>query len=259
MPKRAWKSFQSLLFLLAILCVWEAATTFFAVSPFVLPAPSMIAKRLYQLVVSGIIWPHFIATLTSILTGLLIGVFAGLLCGSLISLVPLFERFIYPYLVAIQTIPKVAIAPLLIVWFGYGLMSKVVITAMLSFFPMLISSIAGFKAVDREQIEMMKAFGATPMQTMFHLRLHAALVPIFAGLEIASILAVIGAIVGEFVGAQVGLGYLIASLNFNLDIAGMFAVLIFLSAIGLTLHALVKLARSRFVFWIRYEAVPVVG
>lgn len=250
---------QSLLLLCAVLVVWEVGLRAFGVSPLVMPVPSAIALRFVELVQSGTIWPHFIATLTSIVTGLAAGAVAGLICGSLIATVPLFDRLIYPYLVALQTVPKIAIAPLFVLWFGYGLASKIVITALLCFFPVLVSVIAGFRAVDLNQLEMMRAFGATRLQILRRLRIPSALVMIFAGLEIASVLAVIGAIVGEFVGAQVGLGYLINSFNFNLDVAGMFAVLIFLALIGLVLHGLVKAVRSRLVFWIRAEPEKILG
>jgi NitT/TauT family transport system permease protein len=250
---------QSLLLLCAIIAVWEIVLRVFVISPFVMPMPSAIAVRFVQLIQSGIIWPHFVATLTSILTGLFAGALAGLICGSLIATVPVIDRLIYPYLVALQTVPKIAIAPLFVLWFGYGLTSKIVITALLCFFPVLVSVIAGFRAVDLQQLEMMRAFGATRMQILRRLRIPSALVIIFAGLEIASVLAVIGAVVGEFVGAQVGLGYLITSLNFNLDVAGMFAVLIFLAMIGLTLHGLVKISRSRLVFWVRAEPEKILG
>jgi NitT/TauT family transport system permease protein len=143
---------------------------------------------------------------------------------------------------------------LFIVWFGYGIASKIVITALLCFFPVLVSVIAGFRAADRDQLDMMRALGASSWQILFRLRMPAALVLIFAGLEIAAVLAVIGAVVGEFVGAQQGLGYLITSLNFNLDVAGVFAVLIYLAMIGLGLHGLVRYARARSIFWIRAEA-----
>jgi NitT/TauT family transport system permease protein len=244
---------QSAALLIAILGVWELLVRSFAVSAFVLPAPSAIATRFIQLLTSGIIWPHLLATLTSIVSGMLIGSLLGLLCGGLISLIPIIDRLVYPYVVAIQTVPKIAIAPLFIVWFGYGITSKIVITALLCFFPVLVSVIAGFRSVDRDQLEMMRALGASSWQILIRLRMPAALVLIFAGLEIAAVLAVIGAVVGEFVGAQKGLGYLITSLNFNLDIAGVFAVLIYLAMIGLALHGLVRYARARSIFWIRAE------
>ncbi len=259
MTSKSVRTAQSLLLLIVLLGAWEAVIRFFQISPFVMPMPSAIAVRFVDLIASGIIWPHFVATLTSILTGLLAGSLAGMLCGSLIATVPLLDRLIYPYLVALQTVPKIAIAPLLVLWFGYGLMSKIIITALLCFFPVMVSVIAGFRAVDLNQLEMMRAFGATPMQILRRLRIPSALVIIFAGLEIASVLAVIGAVVGEFVGAQVGLGYLITSMNFNLDVAGMFATLIFLAIIGLTLHGLVKYARRRLVFWVRSEPEKILG
>ena len=253
------KAGQSLLLLFAIIGAWEAVIRLLHISPFVMPMPSAIALRFVDLIRSGDIWPHFVATLTSILSGLVAGGVAGLLCGSLIATLPLLDRLIYPYLVALQTVPKIAIAPLFVLWFGYGLMSKIIITALLCFFPVMVSVIAGFRSVDLNQLEMMRAFGATPMQTLRRLRIPSALVIIFAGLEIASVLAVIGAVVGEFVGAQVGLGYLITTMNFNLDVAGMFAVLIFLAIIGLTLHGFVKYAKGRLVFWVRSEPDKIMG
>jgi NitT/TauT family transport system permease protein len=242
---------QVLLFAVLILAVWEGACRGLHISSLILPAPSEIAEKLVSLSVSGVIWPHLWATLIEIFSGFLLGVGAGLVSGALVSLVPVMERLVYPYLVALQTLPKVAIAPLFIIWFGYGLFSKVVVTALVCFFPILVSVVAGFHATDTDQLDMMKAFGATKWQTLVRLRIPSALVLIFAGLEIAAVLAVIGAIVGEFVGAQVGLGYLIVTLNFNLDVPGVFAVLIYLSAIGLILHGAMRFAARRYIFWIR--------
>lgn len=249
---------QSIAVAAALVSIWEGACRLFGISPLVLPAPSSIVARLYELIVSGTIWPHFWATLVEILSGFVLGSVAGLVVGALVSLIPVFERLVYPYLVALQTLPKVAIAPLFIIWFGYGLTSKVVITALVCFFPVLVSVIAGFHSTDRDQLDMMKAFGATKWQTLVRLRIPSASVLIFAGLEIAAVLAVIGAIVGEFVGAQVGLGYLVVTLNFSLDVAGVFAVLIVLSAIGLAMHGLTRSAARRYIFWIRRNDAPVV-
>jgi NitT/TauT family transport system permease protein len=224
-----------------------------------LPAPSAIAVRLYELIASGQIWPHLQATTTSIVTGLVAGTAAGLLFGGAITLVPALERLVYPYVVALQTMPKIAVAPLFLIWFGYGLTSKIIITALVCFFPVLVSVMAGYRSTDRDQLEMMRSFGATPWQTLLRLRLPSALVLIFAGIEIAAVLAVIGAIVGEFVGAQVGLGYLITVLNFNLDVAGVFATLIILSLIGIAIHGAVKYAGRKLVFWVRTEAPPLIA
>lgn len=248
---------QAILLAVVIVALWQGACRLFDISPLVLPAPSAISIRLYGLVASGEIWPHLGATVVEITSGFVFGVLAGLMIGTMISLIPVVERLVYPYLVALQTLPKVAIAPLLIIWFGYGLTSKVVITALVCFFPILVSVVAGFHATDRDQLDMMKAFGATEWQTLVRLRVPSALVLIFAGLEIAAVLAVIGAIVGEFVGAQVGLGYLIVALNFSLDVPGVFAVLIVLSAIGLAMHGAMRFVARRYIFWIRRSEAPV--
>lgn len=248
---------QSALLAITLLAAWEGACRIFDVAPLVLPAPSAIVVKLVSLFTTGTIWPHLWATLAEIVGGFVLGCVAGLVIGALISLIPLLERLVYPYLVALQTLPKVAIAPLFIIWFGYGLTSKVIITALVCFFPVLVSVIAGFHSTDEDQLDMMKAFGATKWQVLMRLRIPAALVLIFAGLEIAAVLAVIGAIVGEFVGAQVGLGYLIVVLNFGLDVPGVFAVLIVLSAIGLAMHGLMRFAARRYIFWIRRNEAPV--
>ena len=248
---------QSILLAIVILVAWEAGCRLFDVSPLILPPPGAIAWKLYTMMATGTIWPHLVATLIEVVSGFVFGVLAGLIFGAAISLIPVVERLVYPYLVALQTLPKVAIAPLFIIWFGYGLTSKIVITALVCFFPILVSVVAGFHSTDRDQLDMMKAFGATKWQTLIRLRVPSALVLIFAGLEIAAVLAVIGAIVGEFVGAQVGLGYLITALNFSLDVAGVFAVLIVLSAIGLAMHGAMRFAARRYIFWIRRNEAPV--
>lgn len=248
---------QGLSLAIVLLALWEAICRFGHVSPLVVPSPSAVVVRLYGLLVSGTLWPHLTVTLTEVLIGFGVGIASGLVIGALVSLVPAVERLVYPYLVALQTVPKVAVAPLLVIWFGYGLTSKVVITALICFFPILVSVISGFHSTDRDQLDMMKAYGATPLQTLFRLRIPSALVLIFAGLEIASVLAVIGTIVGEFVGAQAGLGYLIMTYNFSLDITGVFAILIILSTIGIILHGITRFVGRRYIFWIRRESSAV--
>jgi NitT/TauT family transport system permease protein len=250
---------QSALLAIVVIVAWQGACRLLDISPLILPAPFAIASKLCALVGSGDIWPHLWATLVEIVSGFVLGVAAGLAIGAMVSLIPAAERLIYPYLVALQTLPKVAIAPLFIIWFGYGLTSKIVITALVCFFPILVSVVAGFHTTDRDQLDMMKAFGATKWQTLVRLRIPSALVLIFAGLEIAAVLAVIGAIVGEFVGAQVGLGYLIVALNFSLDVPGVFAVLIVLSVIGLIMHGATRFAARRYIFWIRRNDAPVMA
>jgi NitT/TauT family transport system permease protein len=246
--------------MVGFLVLWEMIVRIGEIPPFIVPPPTAVAVRLYQVVLDGTLWPHTLVTLTEILAGLAIGVAAGLMFGVAVALLPLVEDLIYPYLVGIQTLPKVAIAPLLIIWFGYGMFSKIVVTALVAFFPMLVNVMAGFHSADRDQIDMMRAFGANRWRTFLKLRLPNALPMIFAGLEISVVFAVIGAVVGEFVGAQAGLGYMITIWNFNLDVAGVFVILVVLSAIGLTLHGVVKFLSRRTVFWInRDRDEPVLG
>ncbi|HEY5607258.1 MAG TPA: ABC transporter permease [Alphaproteobacteria bacterium] len=239
--------------LIGFLVLWELIVDIGKIPPFIVPAPSSVGVRLYQVVIEGTLWPHTLVTLSEILAGLAIGVAAGLLFGVTVALMPLAEDLVYPYLVGIQTLPKVAIAPLLIIWFGYGMTSKVVITALVAFFPMLVNVMAGFHSADRDQLDMMRAFGASRWRTFLNLRLPNALPMIFAGLEISVVFAVIGAVVGEFVGAQAGLGYMITVWNFNLDVAGVFTILVVLSAIGLSLHGIVKFISRRTVFWVNRD------
>ena len=250
---------QNIAFGVLLLGAWEGACRIFHISDLVLPSPSAILSKIISLSMTGVIWPHLWATLIEIVAGFLLGVASGLVLGTLISLIPIVERLVYPYVVALQTLPKVAIAPLFIIWFGYGLTSKIVVTALVCFFPILVSVVAGFHSTDKDQLDMMQAFGASKWQTLVRLRIPSALVVIFAGLEIAAVLAVIGAIVGEFVGAQAGLGFLIVTLNFNLDVSGVFAVLIYLSFIGLILHGLMRFAARRYIFWIRRNDAPVMA
>lgn len=241
-----------------IIAVWEAVARAGLLPAIVLPAPSAILKRGFELFYQGDIWPHLLATTTEVLLGFTLGVATGFLFGVMVALVPAVEKYAYPYIVALQTVPKVAIAPLFLIWFGYGVTSKVVIAALVCFFPVLVSVMSAFHTTDREQLDMMKAFGATRWQIFRHLRAFAAMPTIFAGIEIASVFAVIGALVGEFVGAQSGLGYLITVLNYNIDVAGVFAILIVLSLLGTILHGVVRFVGQRCVFWIRSERVNIV-
>ncbi len=167
---------QSIAVAVVLIAAWEGACRGIRYFAHRAAAPSSIVVRLFALFTSGMIWPHLWATLIEVLSGFVLGCVAGLVIGAMISLIPIFERLVYPYLVALQTLPKVAIAPLFIIWFGYGLTSKVVITALICFFPVLVAVIAGFHSTDKDQLDMMKAFGATKWQTLMRLRVPSALV-----------------------------------------------------------------------------------
>ncbi len=241
-----------------VIATWEWLVRAFNVSEFVLPAPSVICTALYRGFQSGLFWQGLKATLTAILGGYAIAAVLALALGTLISQIRILEVTFYPYIVAFQTVPKVAIAPLIVMWVGFGIESKIAIAAAVSFFPMLVNDIVGLKATDPEKIDLMRSLNASRLKIFYMVQLPEALPYIFAGLNIGIVLAVLGAIVGEFVGAKQGLGYLIMQMNYNLDIAGVFAVLVILAVLGIILNFVVVAARRRLIFW-RRDNLDVAG
>lgn len=238
-----------LLFIAALLAVWEALVRGFDVPAYLLPTPTAIFKALVNGTMSGLYEEHVGVTISETLMGFVVGTVGGLLLGTAVALSRRFDYFIYPIIVMFQAMPKVALAPLIIVWFGLGITSKVVNAGLVCFFPLMINTIVGLRSAEEDRISLMRSLAASPLQIFWMLRVPNALPYIFAGLEIAMIFALIGAIVGEFVGAQSGLGMLIQSMNFTMDVAGQFSVLLILSVIGLVLNAIVALVRRRALFW----------
>lgn len=239
----------SLCFLASVLLLWQAAVVLLEVSPLVFPAPSDVLVALYKGLVTGEFLPHTAVTLYEMLAGYGLGAGIGFLLGVLIAQAPFLEKLLYPYIVAFQTVPKVAIAPLFVVWFGFGVASKIVITATIVFFPVLANTIVGLHAAPRDQLDMLAVSTASRWQILRMARFPHALPYIFVGLHVGIVLSVIGAIVGEFVGAESGLGYLILQRNFSMDTAGVFAILMVLSAIGIGLHACTKFIERRVIYW----------
>ena len=179
------------------------------------------------------------------------------LCAEfLISQLRIVEVVLYPYIVAPPTLPKVAIAPFVLIWVGFGIESKIVIAAMVAFFPMLVNTIVGLKSVPPEKIELMRSLSASRTKIFWYIQLPEALPYIFAGLNIGVVMAVLGAIVGEFIGAKAGLGYLLLQMNYNLDVVGMFAVLVVLGVMGIALNSTMQFARRKIVFWRPDQSMP---
>ena len=240
--------------LVVILVTWEWGVPYFDVPNYVLPTPSAIGVALWRGLDAGFMarggyWLHTWVTVWEVLLGFFIGSGVGLLLGTVISQFRIIEATLRIYLVAIQSLPKIALAPIIVLWFGFGLTSKVVIICLLTFFPLLINSMAGFKAVDPERLELMRALGANPWQIFWKVRLPSAMPYIFAGLDMAAVFAVVGAVVGEFVGAQRGLGTLILSMNAQMDIAGTFSVFIILAVVGIVIHKALRMVERRVLFW----------
>lgn len=232
-----------------LLIIWELLVRILAVPSIVLPAPTRVAEALWDGFAGGMLWRHTWVTLQEILVGFGIAVLVGLAVAIIITSSRLAEKTFLPIIVVLQTVPKVALAPLFLVWFGFGIESKILTTALIAFFPILINATLGFNSTSSDQVHMMKSFGASRAQILTQLRFPTAVPSIVAGLDVAVVLSVIGAIVAEFVGSQAGLGYVILASNTSLDVATMFAVLVVLSVIGLVLHYLVVLLGKRLAFW----------
>jgi len=237
------------LLLVGSLALWEAAVRALRVPAFILPPPSAIGAALVRGAASGIYLQHFFVTLAETLLGFLLGSTVAFVLGTALAASPLIEYFLYPYIVMFQSMPKVALAPLVVVWFGLGLTSKVVSAALIGFFPLLVNTIVGLRSTDEDRVDLMRSLGATQLQIFWMLRLPSALSFIMAGLEVAIVFSLVGAIVAEFVGAEAGLGMLIQSRNFSMDVAGEFAVLFILAAMGLALNAALVAVRRRVLFW----------
>lgn len=238
-----------LLLVVAFLALWEAGVRLLDVPAYILPAPTSIFMALYRGFASTLYIDHLVVTLTETFLGFLLGSVLAFAFGVAVALSRRVEYFLYPFIVMFQSMPKVALAPLVVVWFGLGLTSKVVNASLVAFFPLMVNTIAGLRSADEDRVNLMRSLNASRMQIFWMLQLPNALPYIFAGLEIAMIFSLIGAIVAEFVGAQAGLGMLIQSMNFTMDVAGQFSVLLILSVVGLVLNGIVTFARRRILVW----------
>ena len=243
------------LVLVVFVLAWEGVVWAWRIPEFLVPAPSAIGRALVAGLTSRLYLDHFGVTLYESLLGFLIAAAAGIACGTLIAQFRVVEQTLYPYLVALQTLPKIAIAPLLIVWLGFGITSKVVIAALVAFFPILVNVIVGLKTVDASKLDLMRSLDASRWQTFRYVTFPNALPFVFAGLDIANVFSVLGAIVGEFVGSQRGLGNLILQFHTSLDIAGMFAVLLLLAALGVGLHLAIQAIQRRVIFWAQADHI----
>jgi len=248
----------SVLLLVAFLSLWEGAIRLLDVPQFLIPSVGDVAVALWRGLATSPLardgfWLHSAVTLAEIILGYIAGCSFGLALGVAISQTPGLEAVLRPYVVAFQSVPKVAVAPIIVLWLGFGLVSKVAIVALITFFPVLITSLAGFNAIDLERIELLRSLSATRWQIFTKVKFPSALPYIFAGLDMAAAFAVVGAIVGEFVGAQSGLGVLLLQLDSAMDIGGSFAVLIVLSLMGIAFSFLIRAVQLRVLYWMPSE------
>jgi len=235
--------------ILLVLVVWQLAAWLGGLPAFILPSPLLVATRLWESLLSGVLEYHTFYTLLEVLLGLLLGSSLATITGYALAKSHALERLISPYLVATQAIPVVAIAPLLVIWFGPGLFSKVLICALIVFFPVLVNTVVGMRAVPQNLRDLMGALRASPAQTLRYLEVPAALPVLLGGLRVGATLSVIGAVVGEFVGSDRGLGFLVNVARGQYDTALVFVAVFTLVALALGLYGLVVLVERKMLRW----------
>ena len=230
----------------AFLVAWKLLTVVTGTPDYILPAPEVVAERAVRAIGSGLLWEHTAVTLSEILLGLAVGATSAIAVGTALGKSVVIERVLSPYIVAAQSVPILALAPLLDIWFGGGLLARVLVCALIVFFPIAIATMVGIRSADPLLAEMLRSLGARPSQITTRLEIPSALPVIFGGLRVGVTLAVIGAVVAEWAGASSGLGVLINIANQGLfDTPLMFVALVTLAVTGLVFYGLVLAVERR--------------
>jgi ABC-type nitrate/sulfonate/bicarbonate transport system permease component len=246
--KDRWVRILAPLLLLSLLLgTWEILVHWFDVKPFILPAPSQILVAFGENF-AMLSW-HGAVTFSEILLGLLLGGLGGFLLAIVVFYSPLLDKALYPLIIGSQMIPVFAIAPILIVWMGYGLWPKVTVAALISFFPLVVTVSDGLREPSEEAVDLFRSLGATRRQIFWKLRLPASMPTVFSGLKVSATLAVVGATIGEWVGSHQGLGYLMLQSNARLRMNLVFAAIMMLAILGLLLFGALRIIERRVVHW----------
>jgi len=232
----------------ALLVAWQFLVRLFGVPEYILPLPTEFLSKLVES--RALIWQHTLVTASEVLLGFLFAAAIGVPLGLMIVSFRWLERSLYPLIVFFQLIPKIAVAPLFVVWFGFGPFPKILLTFMLCFFPTLVASMTGFRALDERVLYLTRSMGANAGQTFRYIRLPSAIAHIFGGFKVSIVFAATGAIVAEFVGSNSGLGYLLLRATSYLDMPLIFAVLVALSAIGIVFSYAVQLLERLCMPWL---------
>jgi len=236
-----------LVLLLLLLGIWELSVHWFDVKPFILPAPSQVLGTFIDNF-SLLSW-HGAVTFLEIILGLLIGSLGGILLAIVVFYSPILDKALYPLIIGSQMIPVFAIAPILIVWMGYGMWPKVTVAALISFFPLVVNVSDGLREPTEEAVDLFRSLGSTRQQIFWKLRLPASLPTLFSGLKVSATLAVVGATIGEWVGSHQGLGYLMLQSNARLRMDLVFAAIFMLALLGLFLFGALRIIERRVVHW----------
>jgi NitT/TauT family transport system permease protein len=244
----AWNLLPPLTFV-AIVGVWWSAVRMLKIPSYLLPAPGEVFLRLAT--DYAMLWTHAKVTMTEIVLGFALTIVTAIPLGLVIALSLLAKQVVYPPIMLLQLVPKIAVAPLFLVWLGFGMESKVLLTMLMTFFPLLIASISGFQILDTRLLYLTRSMGASIWQTFRYLRFPAALPVIFSGLKTSATIAATAAIVAEFVGANQGLGYVLLRGTSTMDIELTFAVLVVLTLIGIIINYAVEIAEWAMTPWQR--------
>ena len=234
---------------LLVLLLWYVSTRFGWVHALIIPSPQDTFFAAGRVMRADYFLPNAWVTTYEILLGFAFGLASGAIFGVAVTMFESVRATIYPYLVALQAPPKIVLAPIFVTWFGFDAPSKIAIAVVMSFFPMFLNTLTGLTSVDPNAVKLMRSLTASRWQTFRFLLLPNALPIMMAGVKLCWTLAVTGVIVGEFVGASAGVGYLIYAMNFQLDIAGVFALIILLSLFTVVVYQLIEWAEARVVFW----------
>ncbi|ALX65692.1 ABC transporter permease [Microbacterium sp. XT11] len=240
-------NWHPIVFVVVVLVVWWAVTALGLVQPYIIPSPADTWAAFADN--SAYLAQNTWVTTYETLVGFAIAVVIGLFVAVVMVYSRGLEQTLYPVILFAQVIPKIAIAPLFIVWLGFGMGPKILVAVLMAFFPVVISGLAGLRSVDPEILQLTSTMGAGRIKTFLKVRLPAALPELLSGLKVAATLAVTGAVVGEFVGANEGLGYVILQANGNLDTAMLFAALIIMSLMGVLLFAVIQIAERFLIPW----------
>ena len=243
-----WNLLPPLTFV-AMVALWWGAVEAFSIPAYLLPGPGPVFSRLIS--DAGMLWTHSQVTLIEILLGFGLTIVTAIPLGLLIALSALAKQIVYPPIMLMQLVPKIAVAPLFLVWLGFGLESKVLLTILMTFFPLLLASISGFMILDDRLLYLTKSMGASSVDTFRYLRFPAALPVIFSGIKTSATIAATAAIVAEFVGANKGLGYVLLRGTSTMDIELVFAVLVVLTLVGIAINYLVEFCEWLMTPWQR--------
>lgn len=235
--------------LVAVLSIWEAVARLGLVPKVILPSPIDVTKALVAVLTSDYLWEHLFITTLETLLGFFIGCFLGILLGILVANIGWFRAMAYPYIIAFQIIPKVVLAPIFITWLGFGIESKIVMTAAIVFFPVVVNTILGLESVEENALLLMRSLEANRWQVFTKLAWPTSLPAVFAGLETSATIALIGSIVAEFISAQKGLGVLLITFSYQLKTDSVFAIIIIISLVGLLMFWGVGFLKRKIVFW----------